>query len=67
MFGKYNDSILKKIGNRYKDNNIKGLKKDIKEYVTLIKEDKNLNEFILSLILSYIMLKSISSFLLLVI
>lgn len=45
MFGKYNDSILKKIGNRYKDNNIKGLKKDIKEYVTLIKEDKNLNEF----------------------
>jgi len=45
MFGKYNDSILKKIGNQYKDNNIKGLKKDIKEYVTLIKEDKNLNEF----------------------
>ena len=45
MFGKYNDSILKKIGNRQKDNNFKGLKKDIKEYVTLIKEDKNLNEF----------------------
>ena len=39
MFGKYNDSILKKIGNRYKDNNIKGLKKDIKEIIPLNRED----------------------------